>query len=290
MSSFVRCTLALVLILATPVAALAQQRGGSGQSSGAGGGSRSTAPVNRAPAPASRPAQQPRQMPSNSTGFNFNHDINARPATPQQRPATPQQRPTTPQRPTIQQPPTAQQRPATPQQRPAAPQQRPVEPQRPIPPGNATQRTVANYPHASYTTGGGPYYGRFHGPVIVNPRHWNGAWGWNRGVVWRPVPTYWAGGFWGPLAVATLTTALLYGSIADYNAQVIYPSYQIQPDSPGAQLLQNYGLQQTPCGPPNLVVIWGPNNSVICAYPNNLVGPGNYELDPSTLTIVSESP
>jgi hypothetical protein len=53
--------------------------------------------------------------------------------------------------------------------------------------------------------------------------------------------------------------------------------------------LQNYGLQQTPCGPPDLVVIWGPDNSVICAYPNNLVGPGNYGVDPSSLTLISQA-
>jgi hypothetical protein len=34
-------------------------------------------------------------------------------------------------------------------------------------------------------------------------------------------------------------------------------------------------------------VIWGPDNSVICAYPNGLVGAGNYELDPATLTLRS---
>jgi hypothetical protein len=86
-----------------------------------------------------------------------------------------------------------------------------------------------------------------------------------------------------------LATGLLFGSIVDYQDQAIYPSYQIEPSSPGAELLQNYGLQQTECGPPNLVVIWGPDNSVICAYPNDLVGAGNYELDPTTLTIVSQS-
>jgi hypothetical protein len=42
-----------------------------------------------------------------------------------------------------------------------------------------------------------------------------------------------------------------------------------------------------PCGPPDLVVIFGPDNSVICAEPNNLVSPGEYQLDPSDLTIVS---
>ncbi|MFY9663523.1 MAG: hypothetical protein WAK19_03635 [Candidatus Cybelea sp.] len=44
----------------------------------------------------------------------------------------------------------------------------------------------------------------------------------------------------------------------------------------------------TSCVPPNLVVIWGPDDSVICAYPNNLVAPGNYKRDPATLTIVSK--
>jgi hypothetical protein len=77
----------------------------------------------------------------------------------------------------------------------------------------------------------------------------------------------------------------LYGSIINYPNQAIYPSYQTQVTSPGAQLLANYGLQQTQCGQPNLVVIWGPDNSVICTYPNNLVSAGNYELDPATLTL-----
>jgi hypothetical protein len=55
-------------------------------------------------------------------------------------------------------------------------------------------------------------------------------------------------------------------------------------------LLQDYGLQQTPCGPPDLVVIWGPDNSVICALPNNNVGPGNYSVDPETFSLVSAPP
>jgi hypothetical protein len=35
-------------------------------------------------------------------------------------------------------------------------------------------------------------------------------------------------------------------------------------------------------------VIYGPNNSVICAYPNNLVAAGNYSVDSQTLTLVSQ--
>jgi hypothetical protein len=168
----------------------------------------------------------------------------------------------------------------------------------PIPPPVArpvSRASGASRPPATYTrppfngnVTGGPYHGQFHGPVIYSPYRW-WRWGWNHGVIWYPAPIYWGGGFWGPFAFGGLSAGLLFGSIIDYQDQEIYPSYEIAPSSPGAELLQNYGLTQTECGPPNLVVIWGPDNSVICAYPNNLVGPGNYELDPATLTIVSQS-
>jgi hypothetical protein len=105
-------------------------------------------------------------------------------------------------------------------------------------------------------------------------------------VIWYPVPYYWGGGFWGPWVIG-VNSVPLFGSIVDYNDYQIFPSYQAGPSSPGAQLLVDYGLTQAECGPPNLVVIWGPNNSVICAYPNDLVSPGNYELDPATLTLQS---
>jgi hypothetical protein len=160
---------------------------------------------------------------------------------------------------------------------------RPITPQRPV-----AQPVSHMHSPVSGNVTGGPYRGQFNGRVIHNPRRW-GGWGWNRGIHWYPAPIYWGGGFWGPFATGGLTTGLLFGSIIDYQDQAIYPSYQIEPSSPGAELLQNYGLQQTECGPPNLVVIWGPDNSVICAYPNDMVGPGNYELDPTTLTIVSQS-
>jgi hypothetical protein len=126
----------------------------------------------------------------------------------------------------------------------------------------------------------------FHGASVRNPHANGGAWYWNRGVAWTPAPIYWGGGFWGPWAFAD-TTAILFGTLVDANNDV-YQSYQVEPDSAGAQLLADYGLQQTPCGPPDLVVIWGPDNSVICAFPNSMVAPGNYQLDPSTLTLVSQ--
>ncbi len=75
----------------------------------------------------------------------------------------------------------------------------------------------------------------------------------------------------------------------DANSQP-YPSYAVTPPSTsvGATILRNYGLKQTPCGPRNLVVILGLGSSAVCAFPNNVVGPGNYTVDASTLSLVSQ--
>ncbi len=95
-------------------------------------------------------------------------------------------------------------------------------------------------------------------------------WVWNGGHVWAAAPYYWGGGFWGSLAIG-----------------LSFNDYVVQPSSPGAQLLANYGLQQTDCDQDNLVQIFGPDGSEICAYPNDEVGPGQYQVDPSTLSLVS---
>jgi hypothetical protein len=114
---------------------------------------------------------------------------------------------------------------------------------------------------------------------ISNPFRWR-RWGWNHGVIWYPVPYYWGGGFWGPWGL--LATPIDYGAAPlDYGSVPL----DVAPESPGAQLFQDYGLTQTECGPPNLVVIWGPDNAPICAYPTSLVPAGNYEVDPETLTL-----
>jgi hypothetical protein len=126
----------------------------------------------------------------------------------------------------------------------------------------------------------------YHGAVVVNPVYRGPAWGWNHGVVWAPVATYWGGGFWGPFA-AGVATAVVMGAIVNSANHQTYTSYQVSPGSPGAQLLSNYHLQQVPCGPPNLVVVYGPNNGVICANPNDLVAPGTYAINTDTLTLQS---
>lgn len=147
----------------------------------------------------------------------------------------------------------------------------------------ATNAWGQTYHSSTYANNGYVY----HGATVANP-YYHGVWGWNGGVAWYPAPYYWGGGFWGAFAVG-VTSAAVYGSIVAAN-NVTYTSYQVETQSPGAKLLSSYNLTQTQCGPPNLVVIYGPNNSVICAYPNNLVSAGNYSVNSQTLTIVSEKP
>lgn len=157
-------------------------------------------------------------------------------------------------------------------------------------PNRAGGSGAYGHPSFSANTVGGPSRDRFKGPVIRNARLRGGNYGWNHGVAWQPAPIYWGGGFWGPFAIASLGGYVAYGDYADAQDQLDYPSYQVNADTPGAQLLADYNLQQTPCGPPNLVVIWGPDNSVICANPNDQVGPGDYEVDTETFTLISASP
>jgi len=152
--------------------------------------------------------------------------------------------------------------------------------------GTATNAYGQTYHTSTYANNGYVY----HGATVNNPVYYGGsAWGWNAGVVWYPSPIYYGGAFWGAFALGAATTAVVYGSVIAAN-NVTLTSYQIQPSSPGAKLLASYKLTQTPCGPPNLVVIFGPNSSVICAFPNAIVAAGNYSVDPTTLSIVSEKP
>jgi hypothetical protein len=122
--------------------------------------------------------------------------------------------------------------------------------------------------------------------VVSNPVYGGSAWGWNHGVAWAPAYGYYGGGFWGAFAIG-VTSAAVFGAIVNSTTHQTITSYQVQPGSPGATLLSNYQLTQTQCGPSNLVVIYGPNDSVICAFPNSLVAAGNYNLDSSNLSLTS---
>jgi hypothetical protein len=126
--------------------------------------------------------------------------------------------------------------------------------------------------------------------VIANPIYTGPAWGWNHGVA-APASTYWGGGFWGAMAIGVTSAAVgaaVYGSIVNSTTHQTLTLYQVQPSTPGATLLSNYQPTQTPCGPPNLVVIYGPNNSLICAQPNHLVATATYSVNASNLTIQSQ--
>jgi hypothetical protein len=150
--------------------------------------------------------------------------------------------------------------------------------------GTATNVYGQTYHTATYANNGVVY----HGATVSNPTYYGGAaWGWNGGVAWYPAPYYYGGGFWGAYAVGAVTAAALYGTVVAAN-NVTYTSYQVTPESPGATLLKNYQLTQVQCGPPGQVVIFGPNNSVICAKPNQYVAAGNYSVDSSNLTLVSD--
>jgi hypothetical protein len=164
--------------------------------------------------------------------------------------------------------------------------QRPVAPAQPKRPEPVAQRAhvTQRAPTTSAATGGA-FRGHFNGHRIEN-NHWHGNWAWNHGAPWNPAPIYWGGGFWGDFAIASLGGLGTYGYIEDTQDGYEYDSYQVQPDTPGADLLADYDLQQVECGPPGLVDIWGPDGSVICANPNDEVAPGDYEVDPETFTLV----
>lgn len=149
--------------------------------------------------------------------------------------------------------------------------------------GTATNAWGQTYHASTYANNGYVY----HGAVVTNPVYAGyPVWGWNGGTAWYAAPYYWGGGFWGPFAVGA-ASAYVYGSVVAAD-NVTYTSYEVQQTSAGAKLLETYHLTQTQCGPPGLVVIFGPNNSVICARPNNMVAAGNYSVNVSTLTLVSE--
>ena len=197
---------------------------------------------------------------------------------------------------------------ARPASRPAAPAQRPATPvQRPSngfefnndigrpPTASQLPSGPGNRPGGGVGSGGGIGSGNRPGngggignrpPVapIVPPLP---SWGWNGGVIWYPAYGYWGGGFWGPYAYGYYGG--LYGSYTYTETHEEVKSYEVAQDSPGAKVLTSYGLTQTQCGPQGLVVIFGPENSVICAQPNATVAAGEYQLDTTNLTIVSLS-
>lgn len=187
---------------------------------------------------------------------------------------------------------------ARPMTRPAAPAQQPTRPSGGYQFNNDVGRPPApsQLPSGPGNRPGGPGNG---GPGNGGPGNGGGIgsrppvapiapplppWGWNGGVIWYPAYGYWGGGFWGPWGYGAYGT--YYGEYTYTESQEAVKSYEIAPDSPGAKVLANYGLTQTQCGPAGLVVVFGPENSVICAQPNATVAAGEYQLDSTNLTLV----
>jgi len=190
----------------------------------------------------------------------------SRPSAPMQRPATPAQRPSTPSggfnfNNDIGRPPMASQLPSG-----------PGIGNRPGNGGGIGNGGVGNRPPGST---------RPPVPPVVAPMP---PWGWNGGVIWYPAYGYWGGGFWGPWGYGYYGP--YYGEYTHTVTHEVVKSYEIAPDSPGAKMLANYGLTQTQCSNEgNLVVVFGPENSIICAQPNATVAAGQYELNTDDLTI-----
>ncbi|HVA32626.1 MAG TPA: hypothetical protein VNG31_00670 [Candidatus Baltobacteraceae bacterium] len=238
--------LAAFAIALTPAFATARPPGGRGRPSSGG------RPASAQARPASRPATQPPRQ--SSGGFNLNRD------------AIPATKPNT--------------------TRPSS-----NAGNRTSANNNANRNTVNNSGNRTNVNNGNRNTVNVSGntvnrTVVANPVYVSQpAWGWNHGAVWAPAPAYWGGGFWGAMAIG-VTSAAVYGSIVNSATQTTYTSYQVQPSSPGATVLSNYQLTQVQCNSgSNLVVIYGPNNSMICANPNNLVSAGTYNLDTATLSL-----
>lgn len=125
--------------------------------------------------------------------------------------------------------------------------------------------------------------------IVVNPRStaWGGnAWGWNRGVAWAPNYGYWGGGFWGAAAIGAMTVGVTSAIVNSANNQPTY--IVIEQNTPGYQLFDSYGLTQVQCiEDGSQVYVYGPQDSLICANPNNLVQVGYYDADPETLTLIA---
>ena len=121
--------------------------------------------------------------------------------------------------------------------------------------------------------------------VVVNPRGW-GSWGWNNGRPWSPNYNYWGGGFWGSFAAGAAVTGLTAAAINAANDDS--PEYiVIQEGSPGNTLFSSYGLVQVQCVEGNnLVFIYGPQDSLICATPNSSVIAGYYDVNPTDMTLI----
>ncbi len=239
------------------------------------------------------PAQAPIRQAAPAGNFNFNHDIAPEHRTAPVARQMPIARPATVARPVTATRPVTAARPAAARPATAARGGRPASGENARTTNVAGRSRNAGGAHVAYhrapvteAATGGRFHGHFNGRPLENRRGPRGNWGWNHGSRWHSADGYWGGGFWGDFALASIGGFALYGSIDDSQNGYAYDSYRVDADTPGAELLNDYQLEQAECGPPGLVDIWGPDGSVICAIPNDDVAPGDYEVDEETFTLV----
>ena len=123
--------------------------------------------------------------------------------------------------------------------------------------------------------------------IVVNPRYnGRGSWGWYGGRPWYGDYNYWGGGFWGGFAVGAFTTAVT-GAIINSSNDNDTNYVVIEKDTPGYTLFSSYNLVQVQCNTSeDLVFIYGPQDTLMCATPNTYVSSGYYDVDQENLVLV----
>ena len=148
--------------------------------------------------------------------------------------------------------------------------------------GNIRRYRYRNYPRYHYRNYD-QYYNHNYRTIINHPFY---NWKWNDGRRWYSDDYYWGGGFWGNF-LANMVTVGLTSSIIDGNDYNKNSNYVvIKENSPGYRLFNNYGLTQVQCDTsPDLAFIYGPQDSLICALPNETISAGYYDVNIKDLVL-----
>ena len=138
-----------------------------------------------------------------------------------------------------------------------------------------------NYRHYSRSR-----YNNYH-TIITQPYYDLSDWWWNNGNRWYPDNYYWGHGFWGNF-ISSMINIGLTNALINSNYANETPNYVvIEDDSPGYYLFNKYNLTQVECDiSQNLVFIYGPQNSLMCAIPNENVPSGYYEVNTESLVLI----
>ncbi len=126
-------------------------------------------------------------------------------------------------------------------------------------------------------------YRRINYPYISQRRNWR----WYGGRRWSPNQKYWGGGFWGSFIINP-TIRVIRQQTNTYDSYSKFTNYQeIEQNAPGDELFKNYQLTQVRCDVnQDLVFVYGPSDTLMCAIPNDKVPAGQYYIDIEDLVLV----